>query len=27
MVRIIVGALVDVGLHKKSPEDIKKCWS
>ncbi|CEN23502.1 tRNA pseudouridine(38-40) synthase TruA [Paraclostridium sordellii] len=24
MVRIIVGALVDVGLHKKSPEDIKK---
>ena len=24
MVRIIVGALIDVGLHKKSPEDIKE---
>lgn len=23
MVRIIVGALIDVGLHKKTPEDIK----
>lgn len=23
MVRIIVGALIDVGLHRKSPEDIK----
>ena len=23
MVRIIVGALVDVGLRKKTPEDIK----
>ena len=24
MVRIIVGALIDVGLHRKSPEDIKE---
>ena len=24
MVRIIVGALIDVGLHKKTPQDIKK---
>ncbi|GAA0705103.1 tRNA pseudouridine(38-40) synthase TruA [Paraclostridium ghonii] len=23
MVRIIVGALIDVGLHKKTPEDVK----
>ncbi|MGL4731242.1 MAG: tRNA pseudouridine(38-40) synthase TruA, partial [Clostridium sp.] len=24
MVRIIVGALLDVGLHRKTPQDIKE---